>query len=262
MYKKLKQAIQQKKVVLFVGSGVSATLGMPTWTGLLSALGKKLGYDSDVFQLYGSSLSLAEFYMLKASDASELKSWMHKNWQVPKEKIITSEIFKTILLLDFPLIYTTNYDHCIETAYQTAGRPCEVISNVRDLAKANQAITHIIKYHGDYDSLEPIVLTESSYYDRLSFESPLDIKLRADILGKSILFLGYSVSDINIRLLLYKLNQIWQSDNQEERPLSYIFMATPNPIQQEILKSWGIESFIGESPDRTESMEIFLKKLL
>jgi len=34
-------------------------------------------------------------------------------------------------------------------------------------------------------------------FDRLYFSSPLDIKLRTDALGRSILFIGYSLSDVN-----------------------------------------------------------------
>lgn len=46
--------------------------------------------------------------------------------------------------------------------------------------------------------------------------SPLDIKLRADALGKSILFIGYSLTDINIRYLLYKLHIQWAESDWAE----------------------------------------------
>ena len=34
--------------------------------------------------------------------------------------------------------------------------------------------------------MKTIVLDESSYFERLEFETPLDIKLRSDVLGKSV----------------------------------------------------------------------------
>ena len=122
--------------------------------------------------------------------------------------------------------------------------------------------TQIIKFHGDTISDSSIVLTESSYFKRLNFESPLDIKLRSDMLGKSILFIGYSLSDINIRLLIYKLDQLWQNYNLNKRPASYIFLPTPNPIQEAILKSRGIITITGEGLDKKESTEKFLTSLL
>lgn len=105
-------------------------------------------------------------------------------------------------------------------------------------------------------------MTESSYFSRLDFESPLDIKLRSDMLGKSILFVGYSLSDINIRYLLYKLDQIWKNSNTNKRPTSYIFLPTPNPIQEEVLKNRGIIPIVGSGINKAESTEEFLKSLL
>ena len=51
-------------------------------------------------------------------------------------------------------------------------------------------VTRILKLHGDLDNENSLVLTETSYFERLPFESPVDIKLRSDTLGKSILFIG------------------------------------------------------------------------
>ncbi len=48
-----------------------------------------------------------------------------------------------------------------------------------------------------------IVLGESSYFRRLDLESPLDIKLRADLPGRTVMFIGYSLADVNIRYLFY-----------------------------------------------------------
>lgn len=107
-----------------------------------------------------------------------------------------------------------------------------------------------------------LTFSESDYFERLAFESPLDIKLRADMLNKSILFLGYSLSDINIRLLIYKLDQLWKkSNNNSNRPQSYIFLPTPNPIQEQVLKARGVIPIVGESIDKKESMERFLDSL-
>lgn len=73
------------------------------------------------------------------------------------------------------------------------------ISSVSDIAKIDNNKTQIIKFHGDFDDDSSIVLDETSYFQRLEFETPLDIKFRSDVLGKSVLFIGYSLSDINIR---------------------------------------------------------------
>lgn len=40
---------------------------------------------------------------------------------------------------------------------------------------APEGVTQIVKLHGDFDDEYAIVLTESSHFDRLGFDSPLDL---------------------------------------------------------------------------------------
>lgn len=258
---KLKKAIKDGNVILFVGSGVSSTLGLPMWNELIAKIGKDLGFEPELFNQYGDNLLLAEYYHVKKHKLGNLCNWMSENWEVSKNEIRKSLIYKNIVKLSFPIIYTTNYDHCIERAYEVYNKKYTRIIGVEDIVDIKPKRTQIIKLHGDYDKKESIVLTESSYFNRLNFESPLDIKLRSDILGKTILFVGYSMSDINIRLLLYKLNKIWEQGDIKKRPTSFLFLATPNEIQQAVLKSREIETIIGEKLDRRESLETFLKEL-
>lgn len=258
----LKRVIKEKNAILFVGAGISATLGLPTWNDLISKMGKDLGYDPDLFKEYGDNLMLSEYYSLVKGRIGELRSWMDENWKISKQKVRESTIYETIANLGFPLIYTTNYDHCLEIAFEVFNKKYKRIIDVDDLVKIDNNITQIVKFHGDTVSDESIVLTESSYFQRLGFESPLDIKLRSDMLGKTVLFVGYSLSDINIRLLIYKLDQLWKKSNISQRPKSYVFLPTPNPIQQRIFESRGIITIVGEKLDKKESTEDFLKSLL
>lgn len=262
MIDKLKQAIKNKNTILFVGAGISAALGLPTWSELISHIAEDLGYDDRIFKQYGDSLTLAEFYAIRKGRIGELRRWMDRKWDVSVDTIKSSKIHEAIAKLDFPLIYTTNYDDCLEKALECWGKEYNKIVGVNDLVNLGSDITQIIKFHGDNTCDESIVLTESSYYKRLDFESPLDIKLRSDMLGKSILFLGYSLSDINVRFLIYKLDQLWKKSNERNRPASYIFLPTPNPVQEAILQSRGIIPIIGEELDKKKSTEMFLGKLL
>ncbi len=262
MMNELKKMIYNRNVILFVGAGISATLGLPNWSELIAHISNELGYDPKIFNTYGDSLSLAEFYTIEKGHIGELRSWMETNWNVKDEKIKSSKIYDYILDLDFPIIYTTNYDHCIERAFELKGKKYKRIINVDDLVNLKADDTQIIKFHGDTISDKSIVLSESSYFERLEFNSPLDIKLKADMLGKSILFIGYSLSDINMRLLIYILDKLWkESNNIKKRPQSYIFLSSPNPIQEAILKNRGINTIIGKEIDKKESVENFLKEL-
>lgn len=263
MIEELKSSIKEGNVILFVGAGISATLGLPNWSQLISHISSELGYDDRIFKQYGDSLTLAEFYEINKGHIGELRSWMDTKWNVSIENIKDSVIYESIVKLNFPQIYTTNYDHCLETAFTAWNKKYKKIVSVDDFVNIDSTATQIVKFHGDTISDSSIVLTESSYFERLAFDSPLDIKLRADMLGKSILFIGYSLSDINIRLLIYKLDQLWQnSNNSSKRPKSYVFLPTPNPIQETILNKRGIQTITGDELDKTKSIEAFLESLL
>jgi hypothetical protein len=256
------EAIRNKNVILFVGAGVSANLGLPNWKNLISHMATKLGYDPEVYNSLGDNLSLAEYYIRERS-IGELRSWMDREWHNQAIQIEKSDIHRLIVQLDFPIIYTTNYDRWLERAFEHYNKKSLTIKNVGDLRNIQEGVTQIVKFHGDFDDDSSIVLTESSYFERFDFESPLDIKLRADILGKTVLFIGYSLSDINIRYLLYKLHKTWQdSAFSNGRPSSYIFFPRPNPIQEKVLGERGIKMVSLNDDDPASSLKTFLETLL
>ncbi len=262
--KELIEKITKRQVILFVGAGISATLGLPTWNKLMDYVALSLNIDPCIYKLYGDNLSLAEYYKLKKGTIGPLRSWMDKTWHIPDSEIMKSEILKLICDMHFPIVYTTNFDNCLERAYGLYNCEYTKITKVEDICEINNSNlnTQLIKFHGDFEDDDSIVLTESSYFKRMDFESPLDIKLRSDSLGRSILFIGYSLSDINIRYLIYKLNKLWStSDNQKLKPKSYIFLDTPNPVQELILESRDIIPIIGEDSDPTANLLDFLKRI-
>jgi hypothetical protein len=124
-------------------------------------------------------------------------------------------------------------------------------------------VTQIIKFHGDFENDESIVLDETSYFRRLDFEAPLDIKLRADVLGRSVLFIGYSLADINIRYLFYRLSCLWKAAVPDTpQPRSYIFSPSINPVQAAVLAQWGIEMVTQTRDDPSEALVDFLQRVM
>ena len=258
----LQEAYKQNNVILFVGAGVSIGLGIPSWNQLIDKIANDLGYDPEIYSTFGDNLALAEYYRIKHGNLGKLRSWMDRNWHSSDIKIKESEIHNIIANSNFPLIYTTNYDRWIENSFDEHNKKYHKIINVGDLIKTNNKTTQIIKFHGDFDDDDSIVLDETSYFKRLEFETPLDIKLRSDILGKTVLFIGYSLSDVNIRLLFYKLSQMWKNNGQGNvQPTSYVFSHKPNPIQEDILKQWGIAMMSSEIDNPGDALIDFMAKV-
>jgi hypothetical protein len=263
MKAELMHAYQTGKLVLFAGAGVSANLGLPSWEKLISRLASELGYDPQIFSSYGNYLALAEFYRRKMGTLGPLRSWMDREWHKPGIDVGGSEIHRLIAQGNFSKIYTTNYDRWLELAHDFYGTPYTKVASVSDLVAAHDSHRQIVKFHGDFDDDTSIVLDETSYYERLDFESPLDIKLRHDVLGNSVLFIGYSITDINIRLLFYRLTKMWGSHAlASARPKSYLFTNRPNPVAEEVLGHWGIEMLVSEEDDRETALSEFLAELV
>lgn len=263
MKAELQDAYQSRKLVLFAGAGVSANLGLPTWSELIGHIAGELGYDAKIFSSYGTPLALAEYYRRKKGTLGPLRSWMDRAWHNPSIDIGGSEIHRLIAKGKFTHIYTTNYDRWLELAHDAHGVPYSKVASVADLVKVAEGRRHIVKYHGDFDDDASIVLDETSYFERLNFESPLDIKLSHDVLGSSILFVGYSITDINIRLLFYRLTKLWgRHALASARPKSYLFTNRPNPVAAEVLGHWGIEMLVSDEDDPKAALTAFLSDLV
>lgn len=263
MKEELLDAHRTGKLMLFVGAGVSANLGLPDWRALIAHIAEELGYDPEIFSTYGTYLALAEFYKKKKGGIGPLRSWMDREWHKQSTDISKSEIHELITKGNFSRIYTTNYDRWLERAHGAFGVDAHKIASVTDLVAAKDGDRQIIKLHGDFDADDSIVLDETSYFQRLNFDTPLDIKLRNDVLGSSVLFIGYSLNDINIRLLFYRLTEMWgRSALASARPKSYIFANRPNPVAQELLSHWGIEMIVSEEDDSKKALTDFLRELV
>jgi hypothetical protein len=147
-----------------------------------------------------------------------------------------------LLNLGPPQIYTTNFDNLIEGTFRALKQPVEVVALPKHVANSSGAKTQVVKYHGDLRHESTLVLTESSYYQRLDFESPMDLKFRSDLLGRSVLFMGYSFRDINIRIIWFKLMRMMKDIPLADRPSSFIVRFSPNAVLERLYEEVGIKT--------------------
>src|SRR5207302_1683263 len=119
----------------------------------------------------------------------------------PDEDLKKSPIHRELAALTkCPLFYTTNFDNFLERSFNLHGRDPATIVLESQMGGPRRAC-EIIKFHGDLDHPDQIVLTESDFEKRLSLSTALDQRLRADLLGRVILFIGYSFRDPNVSYL-------------------------------------------------------------
>jgi hypothetical protein len=246
----LSSHIDPQETILFVGAGASMQLGLPSWSALVGEIGEELGFDADIFRDFSTYFALAEYYQIKKGSLRGLAKLLDTKWHGPSVSIATSALHRSIVELEFPRIYTTNFDRWLERAFKHWKHEYHKIVKVTDIGGSRSGVTDIVKFHGDFDDPDSLVLTESNYFDRLEFESPLDIMLRAEALHRPILFIGYSLADVNMRYLFHKLGKLWSDPKiSGARKESFIFMARPNPIEAALFKRWGITPIVDPKGD-------------
>lgn len=258
----LVEAAAARRLIFFAGGGISQNLGLPDFKELVNFMSADLGFPPRAYHV-GDYAVIAEAYLVKHAQLGALRSWMDTTWHPPTIQIRKSELHNLIVDLDFGTIYTTNYDRWIERIFEARRKPFHKITNAADLTMPAAGHTEIIKFHGDFEDDDSLVLTESSYFHRMQFETPLDIRLRSDSLARPLLFVGYSLHDINTRYLLFRLQELWKnSPHADQRPASYILMSERDEAQEIVLRSRGILPIPLDSNDPGRATTEFLRTLL
>lgn len=241
----LVRLVEERRLIPFVGAGFSSPLGLPSWDDLLrrvsGALEQPLPFDDICKFANHDNLQIAEYLYLKAfQKIGPLRHEIEK--LMPSVDSTQSGPHVELVNLGAPQIYTTNYDDLIESGFRALDVPVNVITLPRDVATARADVTQVVKYHGDLRHDETLVLTESSYYRRLDFESPMDLKFRSDLLGRAVLFMGYSFRDINIRIIWWKLMQMMKDIPESDRWPSYIVRLDYNPVLEVLDRAVGLQT--------------------
>lgn len=262
--KRLISDLKDGRVSLFIGAGVSATLGLPSWSGLISAMANDLSIDKDLFARLGSFTELAEFYFLETGDRHSYAENLQKKWKKTDDELLGSQVHRAISELPVGLMYTTNYDDFLERSIALNGKSVQSIVSASDMVKGTSIDVEVVKFHGDLASPDTMVVSESDYFNRLLTDTPLDIRLRADLLSSNFLFLGYSLSDPNVRSMLFRLSQIRRSElgRSVSDLKSYVFTNRLNPVQESIFTSWGVATIIGQEDNAGNALEKFMQKLV
>lgn len=254
----LDELLRDGRVLPFIGAGFSRVAGFPDWFGLLREVSNGIVGGSDFDNVVRSCghdpLRVAEYLLVRSGgNIGPIRHRISSILRTPNPFVSSAHIDLTNLRL--PLVYTTNFDELIESTYQMLGIPIDICCNARDLALARTGRTQIVKFHGDLQYDDTLVLTESSFNSRLDLESPLDLKFRGDVLGRSLLFIGYGFGDINIRVIWFKLARLMQSVPSDDRPPSFIVRVNLNPVLEALDRAAGLTTIVLDPEARATSAE-------
>lgn len=206
--------IQQKRCVVFVGAGLSAGAGLPTWKELLlrgiqelvGSLPKGEIHQEELTNLvkWGKLLEVADFCKEKLGSAYH----QFLSEQVRGDQVQNLPPTHDVLMrLPFSAWVTTNYDKLLERAYsQVRGGGSPKTLTHKDTEALGRLLfdggPFILKAHGDIDRPETVVLTSRDYSEIIHANPAFNEIFSGLLLTKALLFVGYSLSDPDFRLLM------------------------------------------------------------
>jgi len=251
------------RLIPFVGAGFSADLDLPDWESMLRAVHERMQDGLTFDQLLASTnrdyLQVAEYlYLRHDRQIGPIRQQIERAFSAEKREPLRSAAHVELVNLGAKQIYTTNYDDLVESTYRSLGIDHTPVILPKDVALADSNTTQIVKYHGDLAHERTLVLTESSYFKRLDFESPMDLKFRSDLLGKSVLFMGYSFRDVNIRIIWFKLMDMMRDIPEADRRPSYIVRLESNPALEELYAAVGLKTIVLPKTDGGRPLGRFL----
>lgn len=182
---------------IFVGAGVSMGAGYPSWAKLLKEIGEDLGIgSSDVHDL----AALAQWSIQESGGATQVRNVIKE--QIGKKHDVP-ESLRIISRLPVRHIWTTNYDRLVERAFEMVDRPLDTISGAKDLSlRATPGATRLYKMHGSVDRLDDVVISTDDYELYRTTRGAYLPLLQAHLTSMSMLFVGLSLTDPNIRHVL------------------------------------------------------------
>lgn len=221
--KNIQKAQQKGKFIIFVGAGVSQNSNLPSWNDLVNNLAKDLGIEKRIIpekleetlsneqkeilkscKIYYNTdecLKIPQYYFNEFGE----KEYNNKLHEIFQERLEPNPIDYLVLELDPKHIITTNYDNLLETTANNISKtPYSKVASDRELALApNNNL--IIKMHGELDT---IVLKERDYDTYSNNFKLIETFVKGLIATNTILFVGFSAEDANVRKLFQWIHDI------------------------------------------------------
>ncbi len=200
--RKIREAIDRNKLVVFVGAGVSMNSGLPSWSGLIKQFALSMDIDSNkdfnsedylrIAQYYYNQRGMKEYYdaIIKEFDVSLNPNLIHEY----------------ILRMLPHHIVTTNYDDLLEQAVENNILFYDTVCQDCDLPYTPNGRL-LIKMHGDL-KLKNIVLKEDDYLMYSNNFRLIETFIKSLFANYTVLFIGYSLQDYDLKLIIRSVKEI------------------------------------------------------
>lgn len=237
----LRTAIESGRCVLFVGAGIGTEAadpqGRPAPTG--EQLAKELAEHFQIEGATGTPLSKVAQVVELRKGRQELQAFLAARLAnlTPNDKA------RWLFSLPWKAIFTTNYDHLIERAYELNPNPPQTpvsISSTAEIVPFDPRFqVPIYHLHGPLfgTSNARVLITEDDYARFREKRRMLFELLKVEFAVSTILYVGYSNDDPNWKMVLDELTQEFLP---KAPPASYRLAPSTDPLDCEILRARGV----------------------
>lgn len=251
----LANAYHRRRLIPFLGAGASMSVAWdaggvgkrgPSWSELVDHAAHRLGFeDSALLRIRGTDLQILEYFRIKEYGSfAGLTNWLISEMRPPDDALRESPIHAELAkLAKCDVFYTTNYDNFIERAFDLYGRPYRRIAHESHMASQSpEVVCDVVKFHGDLENPDQMVLSERDYEQRLSLDTAMDYRLRGELLGRVVLFVGYSFRDWNVSYLFRLMNTRLESlPGSVVGRRAYITVADPSDFEVQLFGARNID---------------------
>lgn len=223
---KLIESYKNKSFGVYVGAGLSRASGLPDWGNLLNNLidyARENGNIQDAKSDELKKLNEPSNYLLLAEElkdilASDLPKYIKRNFD--NKDLKPTETLCKIVQLNYKFIVTTNYDTLIEKAYAKVFSDIPNPLTYKNASAINYNILtnepFILKAHGDAKSAaNEVILTEKDYRNIIFKEKGYQSVLHVLFSTCNVLFLGASLKDPELKLLLGYIHNIFHGGSPD-----------------------------------------------
>ena len=250
----IRKARDEDRLVIFVGSGVSANSEVPTWGKLIEEIAKKIKYDKcgeckkDCFD----KKNCKDRYNFNQDEYLRIPEYFYKSC---KNKAAYYKFIKKVLLPEgssfkpnaiddiiFDIlpdhIITTNYDSLLEDSESVNAGMYTVISDDKELIN-NAGKNYIIKMHGTFENPESMILKESDYIEYDHTHPLISTFIKGILVNHSFLFIGYSLNDYNLKLIMGWINYYrkqYEQNNGQSKTVRHFVVNTEKVSDYEMVR--------------------------
>ncbi|SHE76115.1 NB-ARC domain-containing protein [Microbulbifer donghaiensis] len=234
--KTLQDAIENERLVLFIGAGLSIGSGLPSWGKIVEEiLGENEQYI-DNSHAYITALNAKIMSPLEVLDKlSEHKKIIYKSFEkILNRPTSSSEIHASLGRLTKRFV-TTNFDTLIESNTDLTN----VITHESNynLSKIDDDDEYVVKIHGDISRVDKCIIFSEQYDSLYQHEQLATFQLKKLLSKYNFLFVGFSFNDPYVKELFDYVSSMLEGYGPKH------YFVSDNDVNIEHLESININDY-------------------